>query len=156
MLEQVTETKVNAILYLIFDNYDELMCCGKNSADLDQLASSESTLFSIEFMSGFILFLKNLYNHVYCFSTLRAKLSSLCIICSLGQVKLSLDKYLTTIYLSLGKYQLLLFHCPCLVAYGDIHLNKRPKWARITHPDEPDHYMLCSTMEATLAIKSDS
>ena len=36
-------------------------------------------------------------------------LSSLKIICSLGQVTLSLDKYLMTIYLSLGKYQLLLF-----------------------------------------------
>ena len=95
------------------------MCCGKNSADPDQLASSESTLFSIEFMSGFILFLKSLYNHVYCFTTLKAKLSSLCIIsfiCSLRQVKLSLDKYLMTIYLSLGKYQLLLFHHLCIAA----------------------------------------
>ena len=34
-------------------------------------------------------------------------------ICSLGQVKLSLDKYLMTIYLFQGKDQLLLFphHC---------------------------------------------
>ena len=66
-------------------------------------------------MSGFILFLKSLYNHVYCFNTLRAKLTSLCIICPLGQVKLSLDKNLTTIYLSQGKYHLLFLHL-CIVA----------------------------------------
>ena len=41
----------------------------------------------------------------------RPKLSSLCIICSLGQVKFSLDKYMfiMAIYLSLGKYKILPF-----------------------------------------------
>ena len=56
----------------------------------------------------FILFSKE-FIHVYCLSIFRAKLGSLCIICSFGQVNLSLDKYLMTIYLSLDKYQLLFF-----------------------------------------------
>ena len=30
-------------LYFIFDNYDELTCCGENSVDPDQLASSEAS-----------------------------------------------------------------------------------------------------------------
>ena len=49
-------------------------------------------------------------------SIFRAKLhvNSLYIICSLEQVKLSLDKCLMIIYLSLGKYQLLLFPLPCV------------------------------------------
>ena len=50
------------------------------------------------------------------FSVFRAKLSSLCIICSLGHVKLSLDKYQMTIYLSLGKYKILLFPHPCVLS----------------------------------------
>ena len=33
----------------------------------------------------------------------RDKLGSFCIICSLGQVKFSLDKYIMAIYLALGK-----------------------------------------------------
>ena len=55
-----------------------------------------STLLSIEFISGFVLFLKE-FIHVYCLSTVRAYPSYLCIICSFGQVNLSLDKYLMTI-----------------------------------------------------------
>ena len=55
---------LKAILYLIFDNYDEHTCCRENSVDPDQLASPEArkpaTLFSIEFISGFIMFLKEL------------------------------------------------------------------------------------------------
>ena len=53
---------------------------------------------------------------VCCLSIFSAKLhvNSLCIICSLGQVKLSLDKCFMTIYLSLGKYQLLPFPHPCV------------------------------------------
>ena len=42
-------------------------------------------------------------------SIVRAKLSSLCIICSLGQVNFSFDKCIMAIYLSLGKYKVLLF-----------------------------------------------
>ena len=51
-----------------------------------------------------------------------AKLSTLCSICSLGQVKLSLDMCLMTFYLSLGRYQLLLFLSPdslCIWAAKD-------------------------------------
>ena len=66
----------------------------------------DQLLFSMEFIFGFILFKKEFKHVNYCLSTLKAKLSSLCIICSLGQVKPSLDKYLILIYLSLGKYQL--------------------------------------------------
>ena len=67
--------------------------------DPDQLASSEASLsepalFPIEFISVFIVFLKS-FMHV---------ISSLCIICSLGQELFSLDKYILAIYLSLGKY----------------------------------------------------
>ena len=46
------------------------------------------------------------------YSKVRAKLRSLCIICSLGRVKFSLDKYIMAIYLSLGKYKMLLFPHP--------------------------------------------
>ena len=42
----------------------------------------------------------------------RDELGSLCIICSMGQVKFSLDKYIMAIYLSLGKYKILLFPNP--------------------------------------------
>ena len=49
-------------------------------------------------------------------SIIKAKLSSLCIICSFGQVKFSLDKYIMAFYLSLGKYMyyFLLFPHPCI------------------------------------------
>ena len=42
-------------------------------------------------------------------NNVRDKLGSLCIICSLGQVKFSLDMYIMAIYLFLGKYKILLF-----------------------------------------------
>ena len=50
-----------------------------------------------------------------CLSTVRASLRSFCIIGSfnMGQVKLSMDMCLIAIYLSLGKYKLLLFPHPC-------------------------------------------
>ena len=60
-------------------------------------------MFSI---SGFILFAKEF---IYGLSTVSAKLSSLYIICYLGLVKFSVDKYFIAIYLSLGKYGVLLF-----------------------------------------------
>ena len=49
--------------------------------DPDQMASSEaissgSTLYSVEFISGFILLLIE-FIHVYCLSTLSAKLRSI-------------------------------------------------------------------------------
>ena len=73
-------------------------CCIENSVALDQLDSSEaigsgSTLL-IELMSGFIL----LFESVKCLSTERYKL-----ICTIRQVKFSLDKYIMAIYLSLDK-----------------------------------------------------
>ena len=41
-----------------------------------------------------------------------AQQTSSCIICSLGQVKCSLDKYIMAIYLSLGKCNFGCFHIP--------------------------------------------
>ena len=35
--------KVNTILYLKLDNYDELTCCVENIVDPDQLASEEAS-----------------------------------------------------------------------------------------------------------------
>ena len=89
--------KVNKILHILI-NYYQFTCCIENSEDPDQLASSEaswsgSTLFTRELKSGFILF-----ESVNCLSTDRYKL-----ICSFGQVKFSLDKYIMAIYLSLDK-----------------------------------------------------
>ena len=89
--------------YFILYKYDELTCCVEYSVDPDQMASSEaiwsgSTLFSVEFISGLILFLIEfihflLFKHIKCYVK----------VCSWGQVNLSLDKYLMPIYLSLGK-----------------------------------------------------
>ena len=41
-------------------------------------------------------------------TNVRNKLGSLCIICSLSQVKSLLDKYIMSIYLYLGRYKFLL------------------------------------------------
>ena len=90
----------------ILINYYELTCCIENSvkkpADLD-LHCLHLCLYLVS----------------YCFkecmhgiSKVRSKLSSLCTICSLGQVKFSFDNYIMTIYLSLGKYKNLLFPHP--------------------------------------------
>ena len=49
---------------------------------------------AIEVISAIILFSKCLYMYVVKACIFRAKLSFLCIICSLVKVKLSLDKYL--------------------------------------------------------------
>ena len=71
--------------------------------DPDQLAYLDIHCIH-EFKSGFILFIKSF---IYEISKVRDNLSSLCIICSLRKVKLSLDMYIMTIYLSLDIYQLL-------------------------------------------------
>ena len=91
--------------------------CLENSVDPDQLASSEvswsgPTLFSIEFISGFILFFKEFMHGI---SKVRAKP-----ICSMGLVKFFLDKNIMAFYLSLGKYKILLFQHPSqlLPLYG--------------------------------------
>ena len=96
--------KVDIILYFIFDNYDEIASCGENSVDPD-LHSFQFSLYLVSFR------FKRVYRCLL-FKHIKGLACSLCIICSLGQVKLSLDKYLTAIFLSLGKYQLLLFLYP--------------------------------------------
>ena len=68
--------------------------------DPDQLASSEaslpgSTLFTRELTPAWF---HTIFESVNCLSTERYKL-----ICTIGQVKFSLDKYIMTIYLSLDK-----------------------------------------------------
>ena len=73
----------------------------KKPVDLDLHCFQLSLCLLKEFMHGV--------------SKVRAKMSSLSIICSLGQVKLSLDKYIMDIYLSLSKYKILLFAHPCLL-----------------------------------------
>ena len=64
----------------------------------DQLASKEgsgSTLFTRELISAWF---HTVFERVNCLSTERYKL-----ICTTGQVKFSLDKYIMATYLSLGK-----------------------------------------------------
>ena len=68
--------------------------------DPDQLASleaslSESTPFTRELVSAWF---HNVFKSVKCLSTERYK-----VMCTIGQVKLSLDKYIMAIYLSLEK-----------------------------------------------------
>ena len=53
---------------------------------------------------------------------IRDKLGSLCIICSFGQVKFLLDKYIMAIYLSLGKYKMLLICTPDFMLQN-VHLD---------------------------------
>ena len=77
-----------------------MLCCIENSVDPDQLAlkqPADQDPHCFPLRSGFIFF---------------KSLSSLCIFCSLGQVKFSLDKYIMAIYLSQGKYKILLFPHP--------------------------------------------
>ena len=64
-----------------------MSCYMENGVDPDL----DLHCFRLSFISGFILFLKNFMHGI---SKVRAKLSSLCIICSLGKVKFSLDKYI--------------------------------------------------------------
>ena len=75
--------------------------CIDSSVDPDQL-TFRSPLIRIH---SFQLNLNLVYKRVYIngIKEVRAKLRSLCIICSLGQVKYSLDKYIMVIYLPLGK-----------------------------------------------------
>ena len=77
-----------------------MLCCIENSVNPDQLALKQPAdqdphCFSIEIWFHFF-----------------KSWSSLCIFCSLGQVKFSLDKYIMAIYLSQGKYKILLFQHP--------------------------------------------
>ena len=62
-----------------------------------------------ELISDFILF----FERVNCLSKEMYKL-----ICSLGQVKFSMDKSNMAIYLSLDKKKILLFPHPCLTTYN--------------------------------------
>ena len=108
--------KVNKIfVFHIFINYYEITCCIENSVDPDQLASlgaslSGSTLFTRELISAWF---HTVFKRVKCLSTERYKL-----ICTVGQVKFSLDKYIMAIYLSLDKYKILLFPHPCFCPSG--------------------------------------
>ena len=61
-----------------------------------------------EVISCFILYFKSLYK---CLNTVRYIKAT--VICFYGLVKFSLDKYIMAIYLSLGKYNFLLFPNPC-------------------------------------------
>ena len=79
----------NKILYILI-NYYQFTCCIENIGDPDQLASSVYIRVEIWFHTVF--------ERVNCLSTERYKL-----ICSFGQVKFSLDKYIMAIYLSLDK-----------------------------------------------------
>ena len=84
--------------------------------DLDQLATSINTVFTRVF-SGFILFLKEFIRVNILFKHREGLGKYFVHYMFLGQVDLSLEKYLMTIYLSLGKYQLLLFPHPCVSGY---------------------------------------
>ena len=92
--------------------------------------------FQLSFISGFILHAFKEFIHGT--SKLKAKLSSLCIIYSLGQIKFSLDKYIMAIYLSLGKYmyKILLFpqstDLPSVIVYcfnGSLSPDHHPKYS---------------------------
>ena len=66
-------------------------------------------------MSGFILFIKEFTYTCILFKHFEGSHRSLCIICFffyMGQVKLCMDKNHMVIYLTLGKYKLLLFPHP--------------------------------------------
>ena len=66
--DKLKESQYNSRLYFIFDKYDETTCCEDSSVDPDWLASSKAsisgcTLFSIELISGLILFRVNIWIH---------------------------------------------------------------------------------------------
>ena len=99
----------NSVFHILI-NYYELTSCIDNSVNPDQLASEEaswsgSTLFTREASwSGSIPFTRvdtwfhTVFERVNCLSTEMYKL-----ICSFGQVKFSMDKYIISICLSLDK-----------------------------------------------------
>ena len=89
------------MFHILINNYYEFTCCTENSVDPDQLASSEaswsgSTLFTRELISAWF---HTVFKSVNCLSTERY----INLICTIGQVKFSLDKYIMAIYLSLDK-----------------------------------------------------
>ena len=63
--------------------------------DPDQLTSSGATLFTRKLISAWF---QTVFESVNCLSTASNKL-----ICTIGQLKFSLDKYIMAIYLSLDK-----------------------------------------------------
>ena len=91
---------IKKFVFHIFINYYEYTCCIENRVAPDQLASLEaswsgSILFTRELISAWY---QTVFESVNCLSTERYKL-----ICTIGQVKFSLDKYIMAIYLSLDK-----------------------------------------------------
>ena len=82
-------------------NYYEFTCCIENSVDPDQLASLEASSSGSTPVTRVLIeisWFHTVFESVNCLSTKRYKL-----ICTIGQVKFSLDKYIMTIYLSLDK-----------------------------------------------------
>ena len=106
--DKYKESKCKSI-FLFLINYDKLTmsCCTGNiankPADLD-LCCFQLSLYLVSYC-----FLKSLCMVI---NKIRDKLGSLCIICSFGQVKFSLDKYIMAIYLSLATYKMFLIHTP--------------------------------------------
>ena len=90
--------------------------------DPDQLASEEaswskSTLFSLVYVWFHTAF-KGVYRCIL-FKNSKGfpQIIMHYLFFNMGQVKLSMDKYLMAIYLSLGKYKRLLFPHPCYFVY---------------------------------------
>ena len=100
--------KVNVILYFILNLHAVwktlwilISWLLKKPADLDLHC----------FQLSLYLFFKKVYIGI---STVRPKLSCLCIICPLGQVKFSLDKCIIYFYLSLDKFKILSTSTPLI------------------------------------------
>ena len=86
--------KVNTILYIVFHiliSYYEFPCCIENSVDPE-------LIWVYTVYKRVDIWFYTVFERVNCLSTDRYKL-----ICSLGQVNFSLDKYIMAIYLSLDK-----------------------------------------------------
>ena len=80
--DKYKQIKANAILFHLYFNYHEL------NSQCHVVWKIGWTLFSIEFISDFI-FITVFKEFMHDSSKVRAKLSSLCIICSLRQVNFS-------------------------------------------------------------------
>ena len=87
------------------------------SLTTDQQKLADLNLLCREYSSSFIQFSTEfIYYYIYIIIWFQynkgASLSSLCIICSLGQLKNFFEKCIMAFYLSLGKYHILLFCAP--------------------------------------------
>ena len=101
------------------------------------------------------------FESVNCLSTERYKL-----ICTVGQVKFSLDKYIMAIYLSLDKEKILLFPHPCLSflpedMLGPLATNRVPikdsdQPAQILLPAPFTHYFVSGMQSFYLSYSQDA